>query len=76
MASPTRSACSANYEPSRAFETRHGTVWRVEWHGAWYLADWTTQNGALRETGIKELIQFAVARLHRPRSGEPESGSA
>ncbi|CAL9489591.1 MULTISPECIES: hypothetical protein [Streptomyces] len=46
------------------FENRHGTVWRVEWHGAWYLADWTTQNGAPREIGIEELIQFAVARLH------------
>lgn len=46
------------------FENRHGHVWRVEWHGTWYLAEWDTASGTPREIGIDELIEFAVARLH------------
>ena len=46
------------------FENRRGHVWRVEWHGTWYLAEWDTASGTPREIGIDELIEFAVARLH------------
>ncbi|WP_190232832.1 hypothetical protein [Streptomyces avicenniae] len=46
------------------FENRHSHVWRVEWHGAWYLAEWDTQDGAPREIGFDDLLTFADARLH------------
>ncbi|MCM2422428.1 hypothetical protein [Streptomyces sp. RKAG293] len=45
------------------FENRHGKVWRVEWHGAWYLAEWDTQDGEPREIALDELLAFAAARL-------------
>jgi hypothetical protein len=45
------------------FENRHGRVWRVEWHGTWFLAEWDTQSGTPRETGIEELIEFATTSL-------------
>jgi hypothetical protein len=45
------------------FENRHGGVWRVEWHGAWLIAEWDTQDGAPREIGLDDLVEFADARL-------------
>ncbi|MGP3952379.1 hypothetical protein [Streptomyces sp. 7N604] len=45
------------------FENRHGNVWRVEWHGAWYIADWDTESGTPREIGLDELLAFAEAKL-------------
>lgn len=45
------------------FENRHAKVWRVEWHGAWYMAEWDTKDGAPREIGLDELLEFAAARL-------------
>ncbi|MFD3379727.1 MULTISPECIES: hypothetical protein [unclassified Streptomyces] len=45
------------------FENRHGKVWRVEWHGAWFIAEWETQDGRPREIGLDELLEFAAARL-------------
>lgn len=45
------------------FENRHAKVWRVEWHGAWYMGEWNTQGGAPREIGLDELLDFAAARL-------------
>jgi hypothetical protein len=45
------------------FENRHGKVWRVEWHGAWLIAEWDTQDGAPREIGLDELCEFAVSQL-------------
>ncbi|MDX3456936.1 hypothetical protein PV396_34150 [Streptomyces sp. ME02-8801-2C] len=45
------------------FENRHGDVWRAEWHGAWFVAEWNTQNGMPREIGLDGLVEFAIARL-------------
>ncbi|WP_151479663.1 hypothetical protein [Streptomyces albicerus] len=45
------------------FENRHGKVWRVEWHGAWFIAEWETQGGEPHEIGLDELLEFASARL-------------
>ncbi|MEV0529402.1 hypothetical protein AB0I66_38895 [Streptomyces sp. NPDC050439] len=45
------------------FENRHAKVWRVEWHGAWYVGEWDTQGGAPQEIGLDELLTFAAARL-------------
>ncbi|MEU5292635.1 hypothetical protein [Streptomyces umbrinus] len=45
------------------FENRHGRVWRVEWHGAWYIAELDAQDGAPRETVLDELVEFAMERL-------------
>lgn len=45
------------------FENRHGKVWRVEWHDAWFIAEWDTQDGTPREIGLDELLAFATARL-------------
>ncbi|MFI7276821.1 hypothetical protein [Streptomyces sp. NPDC049879] len=47
------------------FENRHAHVWRVEWHdGAWFVAEWDTQDGTPREIGLAALLTFATARLH------------
>ncbi|MDT0265826.1 hypothetical protein RM844_05925 [Streptomyces sp. DSM 44915] len=46
------------------FENRHGQVWRVEWHGTWYIAEWDTQDGAPWETTLDALLAFASARLN------------
>ncbi|MEU3462241.1 hypothetical protein ABZ721_20185 [Streptomyces sp. NPDC006733] len=45
------------------FENRHRHVWRVEWHGAYYLAEWDTQDGEPREITLDELLEFSAARL-------------
>lgn len=47
------------------FENRLGRVWRVEWHGAWYIAELEldVQDSAPRETGLDELVAFAMERL-------------
>lgn len=45
------------------FENRHAKVWRVQWHGVWYMAEWDTQDAAPQEIGIDELLEFAAARL-------------
>lgn len=45
------------------FENRHGKVWRIEWHGAWLIAEWDTQDGAPREIGLHELLEFAERAL-------------
>ncbi|WP_055615807.1 hypothetical protein [Streptomyces phaeochromogenes] len=45
------------------FENRHGRVWRVEWHGAWYIAELDAHGSAPRETGLDELVEFAMERL-------------
>lgn len=45
------------------FENRHGRVWRVEWHGTWYIAELDTHGSAPRETGLDELVEFAMERL-------------
>ncbi|MCF3136056.1 hypothetical protein [Streptomyces olivochromogenes] len=45
------------------FENRHGAVWRVEWHGAWFVAEWESKSGTPREIGLDELIGFALASL-------------
>ncbi|MBD0844786.1 hypothetical protein, partial [Streptomyces sp. TRM68416] len=54
------------------FENRHGKVWRVEWHGAWYMTEWDTQTGTPREIGIGELIEFAWHVCTSERSAEPD----
>ncbi|WP_461079933.1 hypothetical protein [Streptomyces deserti] len=46
------------------FENRYGEVWRVEWHGAWFLAEWSTRRDTPRETDIEELVGFAMERLY------------
>ncbi|WP_329335820.1 hypothetical protein OG866_17735 [Streptomyces sp. NBC_00663] len=49
------------------FENRHGRVWRVEWHGGWFLAEHGEESwGAPREVGAEEVVQFATARLYDP----------
>ncbi|MER5387279.1 hypothetical protein ABT040_44890 [Streptomyces sp. NPDC002688] len=45
------------------FENRHGKVWRVEWHGAWFIAEWETPDGRPREIGGDDLLLFAQSRL-------------
>lgn len=45
------------------FENRHAKVWRVQWHGVWYMAEWDTHDAAPQEIGIDELLEFAAARL-------------
>ncbi|MDJ0340844.1 hypothetical protein QMK19_18860 [Streptomyces sp. H10-C2] len=45
------------------FENRHRHVWRVEWHEAYYIADWNTQTESPRETTLDELLEFAPAQL-------------
>ncbi|MEU9786575.1 hypothetical protein AB0H92_37415 [Streptomyces phaeochromogenes] len=45
------------------FENRHGRVWRVEWHGAWYITELDAHGSAPRETGLDELVEFAMERL-------------
>ncbi|MFF3615711.1 hypothetical protein [Streptomyces sp. NPDC002580] len=45
------------------FENRHGTVWRVEWHGAWFIAERETPDGWPREIEGDELLSFARTRL-------------
>ncbi|MFF0207389.1 hypothetical protein ACF1FY_01405 [Streptomyces althioticus] len=46
------------------FENRHGDVWRVEWRGAYHIAEWNTEDGRPQEIGVDDLLDFAVARLH------------
>ncbi|MEU6082298.1 hypothetical protein [Streptomyces sp. NPDC047108] len=45
------------------FENCHGSVWRVEWHGAWYIAEWDTEAGVPREIGLDDLLTFAESTL-------------
>ncbi|NGO12212.1 hypothetical protein G5C60_32560 [Streptomyces sp. HC44] len=45
------------------FENFQGRVFRVEWRGAWFVAEWETQGGEPREIGLDELLEFASARL-------------
>ncbi|WP_406716365.1 hypothetical protein [Streptomyces althioticus] len=45
------------------FENRHGDVWRVEWRGAYHIAEWNTEDGRPQEIGLADLLDFAVARL-------------
>ncbi|GAA3851633.1 hypothetical protein [Streptomyces sedi] len=45
------------------FENRHAHVWRVEWHGAWYIAEWDTQEGTPRQISLDALLAFAPSCL-------------
>jgi len=58
------------------FENRLGRVWRVEWHGGWFLAEYGEGSwGVPREAGVEEVVEFAVARLYEldetPAGGLP-----
>ncbi|MFG3100258.1 hypothetical protein ACGFZL_07050 [Streptomyces sp. NPDC048182] len=45
------------------FENRHGSVWRVEWHGTYLLAEWNEPGGPPRIIELENLVEFAKTRL-------------